>query len=354
MIKPPHNDERPFAAWGNPRMTKALVRFAEAGGRQAVGDGNADMAAELAALRAIVDELDYGIVVLDEARRVQFINRAFRRFWRVPDEMAESRQTFVRLMYHGRGTSPYAVSQDRLGDYVAKQLELIRTGEERPLNIRLSNGEVVQFRCKALPNGGRLLTYGNVSELAEQAEALERLASVDGLTGLNNRRHFLELAENEWSRFRRYGRPLAVLMIDIDLFKSVNDQYGHDVGDEVIKTVAGALQKHKRASDIVGRLGGEEFALILARSDARQRGGRRRTNAAVGCRSRISSSAASRISVTISIGVSVCRADTSGIDETAERGRHRPLRGQALRPQPRLPVWRCKCRDQSAEQAEQP
>src|SRR5208282_5161377 len=124
-------------------------------------------------------------------------------------------------------------------------------------------GEVIQFRCKPLPDGGRLLTYGNVSELARQAEALERLASVDGMTGLNNRRHFLVLAESEWSRFRRYGRPLALLMIDIDLFKSINDKYGHDVGDDVIKSVAEVLQNNKRTSDIAGRLGGEEFALIL-------------------------------------------------------------------------------------------
>ena len=83
------------------------------------------------------------------------------------------------------------------------------------------------------------------------------------MTGLNNRRNFLSLAETEWSRFRRYGRPLALLMCDIDHFKRVNDSYGHDAGDEVIKTVADILQKQKRASDIVGRLGGEEFALVL-------------------------------------------------------------------------------------------
>jgi predicted signal transduction protein with EAL and GGDEF domain len=210
-----------------------------------------DVTAELSAMRAIVDDLNVGIVVLDQERRVKFINRAFRRFWRVPDDMVKSDLTFVRLMYHGRGKA-YAVSHDRLGDYVAKQMDLIRTGEEGPLQIRFANGAVIQFRCKALPDGGRMLTYGNVSELARQADELERLACVDGMTGLNNRQHFLALAENEWARFKRYGRPLAFLMIDIDHFKSVNDTYGHDVGDEVIKSVANALQSHKRTSDLVG------------------------------------------------------------------------------------------------------
>jgi diguanylate cyclase (GGDEF)-like protein len=272
------------------------------------------MAAQFTALRAIVDDLGVGIVLLDQERRVQFMNRAFRRFWRVPDQMAQSELTFVKLMYHGRGMKAYAVSHERLGEYVAKQMDLIRTGEERPLQIRFANGAVIQFRCKALPNGCRLLTYGNVSELAQQADALERLACLDGMTGLNNRRHFLVLAEIEWSRFKRYERPLALLMLDIDLFKSINDRYGHDVGDQVIKAVAEILQKHKRTSDIVGRLGGEEFALILPEAtleNAVAAGERFRQLVAD---SKISVGGRS-IPVTISIGASACRAETAGIDE---------------------------------------
>jgi len=176
-----------------------------------------------AALRSIVDDLDYGVVLLDAERRVRYVNRAFRRFWRIPDGLAERGPTFIKLMYHGRGVAPYAVAQDRLGDYVARQLALIRSGEEGPLSIEMIGGEVLQFRCKALADGGRMLTYGKVSELFHEAEALERLACVDAMTGLNNRRHFLALAENEWARYRRYGRPLAMLMIDIDHFKLVND-----------------------------------------------------------------------------------------------------------------------------------
>ena len=278
------------------------------------GDRTADMEAELAALRAIVDELDSGVVVLDAERRVQVVNRAFRRFWRLPEEIASSRQTFVKLMYHGRGIRGYAVSADKLGEYVTKQLELIRSGDERPLSIHLANGEVIQFRCKALPNGGRLLTYSNVSELADQAESLERLACLDGLTALNNRRHFLALAESEWSRFRRYGRPLALLMIDIDFFKSVNDTYGHDAGDAVIKAVADVLQKRKRTTDIAGRLGGEEFGLILPEGTL---------ESAVVAGERLRQLVAGRpvatenqcISVTISVGASVADAAMSGFDE---------------------------------------
>jgi diguanylate cyclase (GGDEF)-like protein len=281
-------------------------------------DSAADTAAELSALRAIVDDLQYGVVVLDKDRRAQFVNRAFRRFWRVPDELADSRQTFVKLMYHGRGIKAYAVSADKLGDYIAKQLELIRAGDDRPLSIRLTNGEVVQFRCKALPNGGRLLTYGNVSELADQAEALERLACVDGLTGLNNRRHFLTLAESEWSRFQRYQRPLALLMIDIDFFKSVNDTYGHDAGDAVLKAVAESLNRSKRSSDIAGRLGGEEFALILPEATPdRAIAAAERYRTLIGGRPIIA--IGRQISVTVSIGVGIAETGMCGFEDLLKR-----------------------------------
>jgi diguanylate cyclase (GGDEF)-like protein len=298
---------------------------------------------QLGALRAIVDDLNYGIVLLDHERRVRFVNRAFRRLWRIPDGLAESAPSFIKLMYHGRGNEAYAVSHDRLGDYVARQLALIRTGEEVPLTIALRNGEVLQFRCKALPNGGRLLTYGKVSELVHDAEAIERLACLDGLTGLNNRRHFLALADTEWSRFRRYGRPLAMLMIDIDLFKSINDTYGHDVGDKVIKTVAEILKDNKRGSDFAGRLGGEEFALILpeATLDSAAAAAERLRRLVAEC---VITADSGFIPVTISVGSSVCDANTTGIEQLLKEAdvalyeAKRAGRNRVCRFTPRAPV----------------
>jgi len=140
-IPRPHFWRKKTASQGH-----VLITSASAGQERRVELSDA-AATQLVALRAIADDLNYGIVVLDRERRVQFINRAFSRFWRVPDQQAGGGQTFLKLMYHGRGATAYAVFADRLGDYVAKQLDLIRTGEERPLTIRLSNGEAIQFRC---------------------------------------------------------------------------------------------------------------------------------------------------------------------------------------------------------------
>jgi diguanylate cyclase (GGDEF)-like protein len=99
------------------------------------------------------------------------------------------------------------------------------------------------------------------------AEALTTLANVDGLTGLFNRRHFDTLASTEWTRSQRYSRPLSIMIVDIDHFKAVNDRFGHDAGDDVLKAVADVCRSTKRETDTLARIGGEEFALLLPETD---------------------------------------------------------------------------------------
>jgi diguanylate cyclase (GGDEF)-like protein len=103
---------------------------------------------------------------------------------------------------------------------------------------------------------------------SEQLSAgLELLATMDGLTCIFNRRHFETLGRAEWGRFKRYGRPLSLLMLDVDKFKSINDRFGHDAGDLVLKAIADDCSSMKRETDIVARLGGEEFVLLLPETE---------------------------------------------------------------------------------------
>lgn len=95
---------------------------------------------------------------------------------------------------------------------------------------------------------------------------LETLANRDGLTGLINRRHFLHMAENELRRAQRYQRPVTVGMADLDFFKRLNDSHGHAAGDAVLRAFAALLQDSLRASDLICRYGGEEFALLFPES----------------------------------------------------------------------------------------
>jgi diguanylate cyclase (GGDEF)-like protein len=105
----------------------------------------------------------------------------------------------------------------------------------------------------------------------ERAEAeLARLAATDPLTGALNRRGFLERATAAIAQARRAGQPLAVMMLDLDRFKAINDGHGHHAGDSVLREFVAALAPGLRAGDVVGRLGGEEFAVLLADNTAGQ------------------------------------------------------------------------------------
>lgn len=116
----------------------------------------------------------------------------------------------------------------------------------------------------ALTSRNHWRTVNRVEELAGQ---LQRLAHVDGLTGCLNHRGFHERLDAEVARSRRTAHPLALLQVDLDHFKLVNDGFGHPVGDEVLMAVGGVLRQVARRADAVGRVGGEEFAVLLPGSD---------------------------------------------------------------------------------------
>lgn len=101
-------------------------------------------------------------------------------------------------------------------------------------------------------------------QLEVAVQKLNLLSSLDGLTGIANRRRFDEYMETEWKRGRRHFKPLSLIMADIDFFKAYNDTYGHQAGDECLKTVANTIQSTlRRPEDLLCRYGGEEFAVVL-------------------------------------------------------------------------------------------
>lgn len=108
----------------------------------------------------------------------------------------------------------------------------------------------------------------NILKHQSAMRKLELLASTDPLTGAYNRRHFLEVSNAELQRSKRYKHPFTVLMLDIDHFKTVNDTHGHNIGDEALKETVSTIQDALRTEDTLGRLGGEEFAVIFPQTVA--------------------------------------------------------------------------------------
>jgi diguanylate cyclase (GGDEF)-like protein len=111
-----------------------------------------------------------------------------------------------------------------------------------------------------------LAKWRQIQQAKADQEKLERLANLDSLTGLYNRRVILHRLDERIKYVRRYGEELSLIMLDIDHFKKVNDQYGHLIGDEVLEGIAVLVQRNIRDTDVVGRYGGEEFIIILLKT----------------------------------------------------------------------------------------
>jgi PAS domain-containing protein len=126
--------------------------------------------ATAARLSAALDQVDIGIVLLDADTRAEFINRAFRNYFSLPDEKADSKPPFIALMYHGRDTGAYELPEDELNHFIAERTKMMRAGDQTPINIKLRDGQVLRFSCTALPDGGRMLSYTPVTDLVRHTD----------------------------------------------------------------------------------------------------------------------------------------------------------------------------------------
>jgi diguanylate cyclase (GGDEF)-like protein len=153
----------------------------------------------------------------------------------------------------------------------------IRAGGYHLVDMHSTNGtyvndELVDMheldRGDQIKIGDTILKFLSGADLESQYhETIYRMTIMDGLTSIHNKRYFVEQLERELSRAVRHGRPLAVVMCDIDHFKAVNDEYGHLAGDHVLKEVAQLAKSRLRPDDVIARYGGEELALILPETD---------------------------------------------------------------------------------------
>lgn len=154
--------------------------------------------------------------------------------------------------------------------------------------------------------------------LLEANRKLDFFASMDGLTSLYNRRFFLKLANSELERARRYSHPTTFMMLDLDHFKNINDQYGHLAGDHVLEHVARILEEESREADIIGRLGGEEFAILSPESTLEQA-----TQLAERIRNRLNNEKINFDNQLIALTVSIGIAEIDPPDDTIEQAMSR-------------------------------
>jgi diguanylate cyclase (GGDEF)-like protein len=224
---------------------------------------------ELEMLRSALDRMQPGIILLDEFLNAQFMNCAARKLWQVTDDQADRKPAYVDLVQNAAAAVASGVPPGELARHSEDRIALVRAGDSTPIEIPHGD-RMIRLQCAALPNGGRMVTYTDVTDLVRRAKEYEQLASLDGMTGVCNRRQFDVLAGAEWKRFQRYNRPLSLMLMDIDRFKDINDRLGHEAGDKAIKNVAAVCTESTRSSDVVARIGGDEFAALLPETDLQQ------------------------------------------------------------------------------------
>lgn len=217
--------------------------------------------------RELVDGSIQGILVHKNFKPL-FCNRAYARMLGFSDEHA--------LMAHG-SILPLIGSKHHLQAHKDNHQLLI--GEKKTIKTEAkgvrNDGSTVWLSLLSRPiqwNGEQVVqvTAMDITEQQLLRERLEHRANYDGLTNLLNRRAVMELLEKQFAHDQRYANSLCCVLIDFDNFKSVNDQYGHHVGDEVLKLFAATCKKSIRKSDFIGRWGGEEFVLVLPNTDVEQ------------------------------------------------------------------------------------
>ena len=222
------------------------------------------------------DDFLCGCLVTDSERKIVYVNGYFEREWGLTSALllgknSDSLFTRSSCIFYESYIVPVLSIQKRFDEI---QLALLSAkGERIPViaNARLTNEQDLTF-WSLFSATKRDRLYEELVEarntLHEQSLALKALSITDELTGLLNRREIKHRAEVILNLAKRTLKPMSLLMVDVDHFKRINDNHGHQQGDEVLQALSQVLQQVARDSDIVGRFGGEEFVLILPNTDA--------------------------------------------------------------------------------------
>ena len=218
-----------------------------------------------ALLEATLETMDQGLVMVDDRSRVQVCNRRALELLDLPPDLMASRPRLSEVpdIDAGMGAFPPPDRRLRGSESCGSTARTSSCERSRP------NGAVLEVRTVPFANGGAVRTYTDITARKQAETQIAHMARHDALTDLPNRTLFRERMEQALARVKRHGESLAVLCLDLDHFKIVNDTQGHSVGDALLQAIAGRIKSTLRVEDTVARLGGDEFAVLKpARSRA--------------------------------------------------------------------------------------
>jgi diguanylate cyclase (GGDEF)-like protein len=216
------------------------------------------VAAERRQLSIAVNNIPQGLILYDASARIIICNQPYLDMFGLSPDVAKPGCTMHRLIAHRKETGSFDGDVDEFCNAIIHKVSL---GKATRQLAEAPGGRAIEIINRPLKSGGWVATIEDITERRRADEKIAHLAHYDGLTDLPNRILFRERLEQSLKAIRP-GEQLAVLYIDIDEFKSVNDALGHAVGDELLKGVAERLRGRLREADVAARLGGDEFAVI--------------------------------------------------------------------------------------------
>jgi PAS domain S-box-containing protein len=206
-----------------------------------------------------LNNINQGVCFFDGQRRLILANRRYAEIYGLSVESVRPGMTLREIvdLRFAAGSSPDMPFEEYLNSLDRTQV----SREPNDCILTLKNGRVISIHHRPMPDQGWVATHEDITERRLAEERLAHIARHDALTGLHNRVLLQEHLERNPGR-RRLDGPMAVLCLDLDGFKHVNDQFGHPAGDALLCAVAGRLRANVRTDDVVIRLGGDEFAIL--------------------------------------------------------------------------------------------
>ena len=214
-------------------------------------------------LQTVLNNMSQGVLMFDSETRLIFCNQRYLELYGLSPEVVKSGCHLRDLLQHRIELGSFTGDPD---EYAARLRDGIADGKTFNHIVNLPDGRAFSVVNKPIPDGGWLATHEDVTERQRSEDRIAHMARHDALTDLPNRVLLLEQLNHEIKRVKR-GECLAVLCLDLDQFKSVNDALGHHIGDELLKLVGERLRGCTRELDIVARMGGDEFAIIMTQME---------------------------------------------------------------------------------------
>jgi diguanylate cyclase (GGDEF)-like protein/PAS domain S-box-containing protein len=210
-------------------------------------------------LDTVLNNMSQGVLMFDRDARLVFCNQRYIEMYGLSSVFVVPGRSLPELLCHRKAVGAFSGDSEK---YITGLLRDVREGRTSKAVIRSHDGRIFSVMRKPIADGGWIATHEDITDRQLAEERIVHMARHDALTDLPNRTMLRERLEYELKRTKR-GEGLAVLCLDLDHFKSVNDTLGHPIGDELLKVVAARLRSCIRDSDTIARLGGDEFAIIM-------------------------------------------------------------------------------------------